>query len=52
MWLWTHILIGRRGLYTGGSAPWETHTDTSQQVVDLAVDDSGDNENDDRAEGG
>ena len=49
-----HSDLGWRGLYTGGGILREesrVHSDPNQQTVDPAVDDSGDEENEDQAEG-
>ena len=57
VWPWTHIPIWVGGgyKYTGGGILREEsriHSDPNQQTVDPAVDDSGDEENEDQAEGG
>ena len=49
-----HPDLGWRGLYTGGGMLREeshVHSDSNQQTVNLAVYDSGDDQNDDQAEG-
>ena len=53
VWLWTHIPIWVGGAYIrAADEESHTHADTSQQVVDLAADGSGDGQNNDQAEGG
>ena len=50
-----HPDLGWRGLYTGGGMLREgshVHSDASQQNVDGPAVDSGDDQNDDQAEGG
>ena len=51
VWPWTHIPIWVGGGYILREES-RVHSDPNQQTVDPAVDDSGDEENEDQAEGG
>ena len=51
VWPWTHIPIWVGGCYIFREES-RVHSDPNQQTVDPAVDDSGDEENEDQAEGG